>query len=94
MENTSTGKSFTKTVTSSNTLCGISAEWIMEDLSVDSSSIGLANYGSITFSNAVATTSSKTVTPSGAELLDIETSANQILTKSSVTSNSVTIAYV
>ncbi|ESZ98638.1 hypothetical protein SBOR_0978 [Sclerotinia borealis F-4128] len=94
MENKSTGTSFTKIVSSTNTLCGVSAEWIMEDLSIDSSSIGLANYGSVVFSDAVATTASKTVTPSGSEILDIETSSNAILTKTSVTDNSVTIAYV
>ncbi|TEY74753.1 hypothetical protein BOTCAL_0070g00200 [Botryotinia calthae] len=94
MENKSTGKSYTTTVSSANTLCGVSAEWIMEDLSIDSSTIGLANYGSVVFSDAVATTASETVTPSGAEILDIETSSNIILTKSSVTGKSVTIAYV
>lgn len=66
----------------------------MEDLSTDSSDIGLASYGSVTFSDAIATTSSKTVGPSGSELLDIEDSANVILTKTSVTDNSVKIAYV
>ncbi|KAF7944769.1 uncharacterized protein EAE97_005402 [Botrytis byssoidea] len=94
MENKSTGKSYTKTVSSANTLCGVSAEWIMEDLSVDSSNIGLANYGSVVFSDAVATTASKTVIPSRAVILDIETSSNIVLTKSSVTDKSVTIAYV
>ncbi|KAI9647251.1 hypothetical protein NHQ30_003634 [Ciborinia camelliae] len=94
MENKSTGKSFTDTISSTNTLCGVSAEWIMEDLSIDSSTMGLSNFGSVTFSDAVATTSSKVVTPSGAEILDIETSLNAILTKTTVTDNSVTIAYV
>ncbi|KAF7872447.1 hypothetical protein EAF04_003368 [Stromatinia cepivora] len=94
MENKSTGKSYTKTVSSNNTLCGISAEWIIEDLSVDSSTEGLANYGSVVFSDTIATTSSKRVTPSASEILDIKTSSNIILTKTSVTDNSVTIAYV
>ncbi|RAL58708.1 hypothetical protein DID88_003065 [Monilinia fructigena] len=94
MENKSTGRSFTKTISSDKTLCGVSAEWIMEDLSTDSSDIGLASYGSVTFSDAVATTSSHTVNPSGSRLLDIEDSAKTILTKTSVTDNSVSIAYV
>ncbi|KAB8301237.1 hypothetical protein EYC80_003124 [Monilinia laxa] len=94
MENKSTGKSFTKTISSDKTLCGVSAEWIVEDLSIDSSDIGLASYGSVTFSDAIATTSSETVNPSGSRLLDIEDSAKAILTKTSVTDNSVSIAYV
>lgn len=64
------------------------------DLSVDTTTIGLANYGSVVFSDAVATTSSGTVTPSGARIMDIETSDKKILTKTSVTDDSVTVAYV
>lgn len=95
MENKSTGKSETKTVTSTDVLCGQAAEWIMEDLSIDGSTIGLANYGNVTFTNAYATTSDGTqVGPSGALLMDIETTSNQILTSSSVTDDSVTVAYV
>ncbi|APA05637.1 hypothetical protein SS1G_02038 [Sclerotinia sclerotiorum 1980 UF-70] len=94
MENKSTGKSYTKTVSSTNTLCGVSAEWIMEDLSIDTNTEGLANYGSVVFTDAIATTSSKTVNPSGANIMDIETTSNAILTKTTVTDNSVTIAYV
>lgn len=94
MENQSTGQSFTKTVSSSDTLCGLSAEWIMEDLSAGTTTIGLANHGSVVFSDAVATTSSGTGTPSGARIMDIETSDMNILTKTSVTDDSVMVAYV
>ncbi|KAM0140851.1 hypothetical protein ACHAP3_002533 [Botrytis cinerea] len=95
MENKSTGKSETKTVTSTDQLCGQAAEWIMEDLSIDGSTIGLANYGNVTFSNAYATTKEgKQVGPTGANIMDIETTSNEILTSSSVTEDSVVVAYV
>ncbi|KAF5871638.1 putative scytalidoglutamic peptidase protein [Botrytis fragariae] len=95
MENKSTGKSETKTVTSTDQLCGQAAEWIMEDLSIDGSTIGLANYGNVTFSNAYAATKEgKQVGPTGANIMDIETTSNEILTSSSVTEDSVVVAYV
>ncbi|KAF7960948.1 hypothetical protein EAE96_000619 [Botrytis aclada] len=95
MENKSTGKFETKTVTSTDRLCGQAAEWIMEDLSIDGSTIGLANYGNVTFANAYVTTKEgKQVGPTGANIMDIETSSNEILTSSSVTEDSVVVAYV
>ncbi|KAF7902586.1 hypothetical protein EAF00_002489 [Botryotinia globosa] len=95
MENKSTGKSETKTVTSTDQLCGQAAQWIMEDLSIDGSTIGLANYGNVTFCNAYATTKEgKKVGPTGANIVDIETTSKEILTNSSITEDSVVVAYI
>lgn len=95
MINKSTGKSESKDVTSDKVLCGEAAEWIMEDLSIDGSEIGLASYGNVTFANAYATTKSgEKVGPKGAILMDIETSSNVILTRSEIAEDSVVVTYV
>ncbi|KAI0967667.1 peptidase G1 [Xylaria arbuscula] len=94
MSNKTTGKSYSATVTDSHALCGTSIEWIVEDLIVDGSDIGLANFGTVTFSSAKGTTSSGTVTPASAEYLDIADSNNYQLTQSSSTSDTVVVKYI
>lgn len=94
MENVSTGKSFTKTVSdSSEPLCGSAVEWIIEDLVVDGSNLGLANFGTVTFTDAQGTSSSGVVSPSDGQLLDIQDSGGIALTSSSTTSDTVVIVY-
>lgn len=64
MTNHASGQTFTKTVTSSDELCLADAEWIEEDLVVDDSTgEGLANFGSVTFTDAIATTKTGTMSP-------------------------------
>lgn len=64
MSNAANGKSFTHTMTSTDKLCLADAEWIEEDLVVDDAEgEGLANFGSVTFTNAVATTKTGTMNP-------------------------------
>lgn len=62
MENTSTGKSFTKTVTSDNEMCLDTVEWIMEDVTSDDSSSGLAAFDTLTFADSVWVTDKGTYT--------------------------------
>lgn len=94
MENKSAGKTFTKTVTSSSELCLADAEWIEEDLVIDSDDIGLADFGTVTFEDAVATTKTGTLSLTGdASYMDIEDSEGNQLTSSSSTSNTVVIKY-
>jgi hypothetical protein len=79
-------------VTSTDELCLVSAEWIIEDLAIDSSSIGLANIGNFTFENAVVGTSTRTLGPSSATIMDVELDGTTaVLTKTSVTDDSVTV---
>lgn len=66
IENTSTGESFSKTVTSSNEMCLDTVEWIMEDVSFDSDSTGLASFTPLTFADATWTTDAGTYAASGA----------------------------
>ena len=93
IENVSTGQTVTKSLSSSSALCEENAEWIVEDFEENGSLVPFANFGTVTFSNAVATTSSgSTVGPSGSTIIDIEQN-NQVLTSVSTSSSSVTISY-
>ncbi|CEJ92809.1 hypothetical protein VHEMI08439 [[Torrubiella] hemipterigena] len=70
-----------------STLCEANAEWIVEDFSEGGSLVPFANYGSITFSNAVATTSSGSVTPAGAKIYDIQGKSTCSISGDDVTCN-------
>jgi hypothetical protein len=95
VENVSTGKSVTHTFSGGvdGDLCEYNAEWIVEDFESNSSLVPFANFGTVTFENAEATTGGSTVGPSGATLIDIKQS-NSVLTSSSVSGSSVTVKYV
>lgn len=55
--------------------------------------VPFANFGTVTFTGATATSSSGSTTPSGATIIDIEQS-NKVLTSCSASSSSVTCSYV
>ncbi|KAJ7084878.1 aspergillopepsin [Mycena belliarum] len=94
IENVSTGKTVTKSLTSSARLCMENAEWIVEDFEEGNSLVPFANFGTVVFSNAQATTSSGSVVgPSGSVLIDIE-QGSTVLTSVSTGSSSVTVSYV
>ncbi|KAJ7611782.1 peptidase G1 [Roridomyces roridus] len=95
IENVSTGVTVSKSLTSSAKLCLENAEWIVEDFEEGNSLVPFANFGTVTFTNAVATTQSgTTVSPSsGAVLIDIE-QGSTVLTSVSTGTNTVTVAYV
>jgi hypothetical protein len=65
----------------------------VEDYEEGDSLVPLANFGTVTFSGASATTGSGSVGPSGATIIDIEQNG-QVLTSSSVSGSSVTVKYV
>lgn len=96
IKNTSSGQSVTHTFTGGEDgdLCETNAEWIVEDFESGSSLVPFANFGTVTFSGAEATDGSSTVGPSGATIMDIQSSSKQVLTSSSASSNSVTVEYV
>ncbi|KAI0040101.1 hypothetical protein FA95DRAFT_1566673 [Auriscalpium vulgare] len=93
IENVSTGKTVTKSLTSSAALCEKNAEWIVEDFDENNSQVPFANFGTVAFTGASATTGSGSVGPSGATILDIKQSGT-VLTSVSTGSSSVTISYV
>lgn len=91
MENVSTGQSVTQSVSapsSSSHLGGQNAEWIVEDFDEGGSQVAFANFGTVTFTDCVAKTSSETLGVSGATLIDIKTSSGSILTDASIPSSS------
>ena len=91
--NESTGKTVSHTFSGQPSLCEYDAEWIVEDFSSNDGLVPFANFGKVTFTGAKAGTSSGSVGPSGAGLVDIRQN-NQVLTSSSVGSSSVTVQYV
>nr|WVH32680.1 peptidase A4 family [Trichoderma asperellum] len=94
LENLTTGKSVSHTFTNTpSTLCETNAEWIVEDFEEGSSLVPFANFGSVTFSNATASGSSGTITPSGSTIIDIESSSGKVLTDCSASSSGVTCNY-
>ena len=95
LENTTTGKSFSKTVTSSDKLCGTDAEWILEDVTFEDDSTGLADFSSVTFSDvAYVEGGSSSSSLSSAVIMDIEDDENNKLTSTDVTDNTVVVTYV
>ncbi|KAH8887583.1 glutamic protease eqolisin [Thozetella sp. PMI_491] len=94
IKNNSKGTSVTHSFSSeSNKLCETNAEWIVEDFEENGSLVPFANFGSVTFTGASATTASGSVGPSGADIIDIRQN-NVVLTSVSTTSTSVTVTYV
>ncbi|KAJ5946924.1 aspergillopepsin [Penicillium verhagenii] len=96
VDNVTTGKSVTHTFSSGveGDLCEYNAEWIVEDFEEDDSLVPFADFGTITFSSASATSGSTSVGPSSATLMDIESDSGSILTSVSVTSSEVVVKYL
>ncbi|KAI1309798.1 acid proteinase [Xylaria venustula] len=96
IQNLSTGKSVTHSFSGeSNKLQELNAEWIVEDFEENGSLVEFANFGTVTFTNAVATTSSGTSVQAGSNpsILDIEQN-NKVLTSVTASGSTVTIKYV
>ncbi|KAJ5889012.1 hypothetical protein N7495_009053 [Penicillium taxi] len=94
IENISTGNSATHSFSNvtDGSLCEYNAGWIVEDFESDSELIDFANFGTVTFSDAIATSGNTSYGPSTATIMDIK-QADTVLTYSSVTDDIVTITY-
>ena len=90
--NQSTGKTVSHTFSGQPSLCQENAEWIVEDFEEGSSLVPLANWGTVTFTGASATTGSGTMSPSGATIINMEQNG-RVLTSASASGSSVTVAY-
>ncbi|KAJ3807767.1 peptidase A4 family-domain-containing protein [Lentinula aff. lateritia] len=91
----STGKSVSQSLTapsSSTALKGQNAEWIVEDYEQNGSLVSFANFSTVTFSGASASTSSKTVTPNTGVKVNIEQNG-KLLTSIMESSTSVTVKH-
>ncbi|KAJ6569820.1 peptidase G1 [Mycena vulgaris] len=96
VENLSNGQSSTVSLTTPSPLCLENAEWIVEDFQESTFLIPFADFGSITFTDASATTQSgSTAGPSGSgsHLINMVQSSLQFASASSVAS-SVTVDYL
>ncbi|OHF04125.1 peptidase A4 family protein [Colletotrichum orchidophilum] len=96
LQNLSTGKTVTHTFTNTpSSLCETNAEWIVEAFEEDGSQVTLADFGTVTFTNAVASGSSGSTTPAGADILDISPdNGRSIQAAASVSGSTVTVKYV
>lgn len=94
VENVSSGQTVTHTFSGESAqLCETNAEWIVEDFSEGYSLVPFADFGTVTFTGASASTGGSSVGPSGATLIDIEQNG-QVLTDVSVSGNQVVVKYV
>lgn len=94
VENVTTGKTVTHSFSSeTNALEELNAEWIVEDFESGGSLVDFADFGKVTFTGAKATTSTGSVGPSGATIIDIKQNG-EVLTSSSATDSTVTVEYI
>jgi hypothetical protein len=93
IENVTTGKTVSKSLTSSSALGGQNAEWIVEDYEEGSSLVALANWGTVTFTGATAKTAASSENAASASILDIRQNG-KVLTSVSVSGSTVTDTYV
>ncbi|KAF7351742.1 hypothetical protein MSAN_01607400 [Mycena sanguinolenta] len=94
VDNVSSGQSTTVALTSPSPLCLANAEWVVEDYQEGTFLIPFADFGTITFTDASATTQSgSTVGPSTGHLINMVQSNEQFTTASS-TGDSVTVKYL
>ncbi|KAK6220571.1 hypothetical protein LQW54_002016 [Pestalotiopsis sp. IQ-011] len=91
IENVTKGTTVTHSFSGeTDTLCETNAEWIVEDFSSGNSLVPFADFGTVTFTDASATTSSGTVGVSDATIIDIKQS-NEVLTECSTSGSSTVI---
>jgi hypothetical protein len=96
VENVSTGTTVTHTFSGGvdGDLCGYNAEWIVEDFEEGDSLVTFADFGSVEFTGASASTSSGTVGTTGATIIDIEQNSKILTSVSLPSSSEVLITYV
>ncbi|KAF8141865.1 peptidase G1 [Boletus edulis] len=97
IENASTGQSVKEQVQAGSSgypLCQQNAEWLLEDIFLNSTQVPLSNFSMVTFTDAKAFgKDGKIYTPQGAIIDDVEQDG-QVLTSVSVNGSSVSINHV
>lgn len=79
---------------SEGSLCETNAEWIIEDFEEGSSQVQFADFGTVTFTGASATSGGSSVGVSGATIIDIQQSGTTLTDCSTSGSSEVTCKYV
>lgn len=97
IENLTNGQKVTKTLSapsSSATLGGQNAEWIVEDFESGGGLVPFANFGTVKFTQASAGTSSgSSVGTDGADILDIQQNGKVLTSASTPSSSEVDVSY-
>jgi hypothetical protein len=97
IENVSNGDTVTQLLTSNTPLCGPSqtAEWIVEDYTVNGDRVPFANFGTVAFTDTVAAGSEAPGFYSASQgiLIDIEQNG-QVLTSTTASGFDVTVTYL
>ncbi|KAF8301121.1 hypothetical protein DL93DRAFT_545530 [Clavulina sp. PMI_390] len=95
ISNLTTGKTVSKSLTSSIALCEQDAEWIVEDFSSGSTLVPFANFGAVTWTNMCAVTATNScVKPTTNETIVEIQQSGKVYTSVSVTATGATISYV
>ncbi|KAH8803669.1 peptidase A4 family-domain-containing protein [Xylogone sp. PMI_703] len=94
--NNSNGQRGTHTFTNQRTsLCGKSAEWIVEDFSSGGSLVPFADFGTVTFTGSTAVVNGQTVTAGGDNAVNIHLNQGRgDLTSTTISGSTVRISYV
>ena len=90
--NETKGKTVSHTFSGQPSLCEYNAEWIVEDFEEGGGLVPLANFGTVTFTGASASTGSGSTSPSGATIINMEQNG-RVLTSASASGSSVTVEY-
>ncbi|KAF2085963.1 hypothetical protein K490DRAFT_45638 [Saccharata proteae CBS 121410] len=93
IENLTTGKTVTKSLTSSSALGGENAEWIVEDYESGGSLVNFADFGTVLFTGATAKTNTETVGTSDASIIEIKQSKSVLTTVTIPSSSEVKVVY-
>jgi len=94
IENVTTGHKLSKLITGSPALCEENAEWIVESYDVGASPVPFADFGTVTWTNAYATTNTGQELPiSGATPINIEQNG-VVWTSTSSSGTTGTIKYI
>ncbi|RFU26842.1 hypothetical protein B7463_g9495, partial [Scytalidium lignicola] len=94
--NNSNGQSATHTFSNQRqgTLCGNSAEWIVEDFESGGALVPFADFGTVTFTGATAVVGGSTVTAGGDSAMVIHLNqGNGDLTSTSISGTTLTVSY-
>ncbi|TVY87163.1 Aspergillopepsin [Lachnellula willkommii] len=94
IENLTTGKTVSKSLTSTAALGGQNAEWIVEDFEENGSLVTFADFGTVTFTDATAGYTGGSEGSSGASLLDIKQNSKVLTSVSLSGSDEVIVKYV
>jgi hypothetical protein len=91
IENITTGDQAYINLSSNYTLGGQNAEWIVEDFEVNNELVAFADFGTVTFTNCVATTAEQTLGVETASIIEIGDSGGQLTGVDIVNTNEVVV---